>query len=461
MAEKFRHNNHNRNAQKRKENTAPKKSYNQVQSSLYDDFSQSLGIEFMLMNVLQLAWPVHKVKLDVTVTAEPEDVLKEIHITLLQLIKLKINTYQSIAAFLGLEPTDFLLDELIELRKNFLIEYYDDAFHLKPKGEDYITGKISIQVTEKKTYPICIDGITHTVAADYDIARADDTFQKLEAVHKNIAYSFIESNWSDINTRYKSDNKGQEIVDLSNGRQSVDSQLFFEPRYLLIFRGKAGTEEGKIRFKLVDRNRKEHASACKELEKYIFKSPETYLQSFAGFEYSGPEKPIDPLKEKLNTVNGFMHINFQEVDDYLRYALRTGKTVYMEVPRILRKARQFKYEIEAFLKKPDTKLYLIYGVSDDYQHDAETITLFRNLRTTYSNFQFVDLPEVASFLGLKVSGVHKRVILKDNDFYIETTYNFFTLDASRKEKISAETATIFNRDVDDYFNTQKKTYHLK
>jgi hypothetical protein len=104
---------------------------------------------------------------------------------------------------------------------------------------------------------------------------------------------------------------------------------------------------------------------------------------------------------------------------------------------------------------------LIYGVSDDYQHDAETIALFRSLRTTYPNFQFVDLPEVARYLGLKVSGVHNRVILMDNDFYIETTYNFFTLDASRKEKISAESATVFNRNVEDYFNKQKNTYQLK
>ena len=84
------------------------------------------------------------------------------------------------------------------------------------------------------------------------------------------------------------------------------------------------------------------------------------MQNFVGFEYSGPEKPNDPLKEKLNTVNGYMHINFQEVDDYLRYALSNGKTVYLEVPRILKKAKLFINDIELFLKKPDSKLYLIY-----------------------------------------------------------------------------------------------------
>ncbi len=76
------------------------------------------------------------------------------------------------------------------------------------------------------------------------------------------------------------------------------------------------------------------------------------------------------------------------------------------------------------------------------------------------NFVLIDLPDHAFNIGLEVSGVHNRTIIKDNDFYIETSYNFFTLDVERKEKISAETATIFKRDVEDYFNKQKQLYHI-
>jgi hypothetical protein len=262
-----------------------------------------------------------------------------------------------------------------------------------------------------------------------------------------------------ICNRFKLDNKNEEIVDLSKGRQSISSQLIHEPRYLLIFKGKQGEDEGVIKFKMLHRNRREDAIAKKGLENLLSKLPD-FLNSFAGYEYTGTKTPTHPLREKLNAVQGFSHINFQEVDNYLRFALNDGKLVYLEVPRILRKAKQFITDIEQFLKKPGAKLQLVYGVSDDYQHDIDTITKLKGLRKEYPNFDLIDLPERAYILKLPVTGVHKRVIIKDDDFYIETTYNFFTLDTSRKEKISAETATIFNKDVNEYYWKQIKTYKL-
>ncbi len=458
MAEKFRHNHKN---QKQSQKVLPNRSYNKVQSSLYDDFEKAYGMDYMLQNVLQIAWPVHKVKLDVIVTAEPENVLKEIHFTLLQLIKLNINTYESIAAFLGLEPTDFLLDELLELRKNYLIEYHNEAFYIKPMGEDYLMGKINIPVTEKKVYAICIDGFTNEVIRDYEITRADETFQQIEGQSIKIDYTFIETHWLNISAKYKANNKGFEIVDLANGRQSVDSHQLFEKRYLMIFKGKEGAEEGKIKLKLVNESRQEFSNACQVIETFIFNSPENYLQKFEGFEYKASSKNNDPLKDKLNAIDGYLHINFQEVDDYLRYALTHGKTVYLEVPRILKKAKSFIDDIEQFLKKPESKLYLIYGVSHDYKHDEGILSKLNELKRSYRNFVLIDLPDHAYNIGLEVSGVHNRTIIKDSDFYIETSYNFFTLDVERKEKISAETATIFKREVEEYLNKQKKLYGIR
>lgn len=456
MTDKFRHNHKH---QQRKP-IEPKTSFNKVQASLYDSFADAYGMEYMLQNVLQIAWPVYKVKLDVIVTAEPENVLKEIHFTLLQLIKLNINTYESIAAFLGLEPTDFLLDELLELRKNYLIEYHNEAFHIKTMGEDYLNGKINIPVTEKKVYSFCVDGFTNEIINDYLFPLADDTFQQIEEQSTKIDYAFIEKHWLTINAKYKANNKGFEIVDLANGRQSIDSHPLFEKRYLLIFKGKDGEEEGKLKLKLINDNRQEFSSACGVIETHVFKSPENYLQKFEGFEYRASGKNNNPLKDKLNAINGYMHINFQEVDDYLRYALANGKIVYLEVPRILRKAKSFIDDIEQFLKKPESKLYLIYGVSHDYKHDEDTLSKLNELKRSHRNFVLIDLPDHAFNIGLEVSGVHNRTIIKDNDFYIETSYNFFTLDVERKEKISAETATIFKRDVEDYFNKQKQLYHI-
>jgi hypothetical protein len=465
MPEKFRDNRNHKPFQKPFDKSKGKHtSFNEAQSSLYVDFAEAYGKEYALINILQLAWPIHKVKLDVTVAAEPEDVLKDIHLILLKLVQNNINTYQSIAEFLGLEQNDFMLDELLELRKNNLVQFYDDKFHLTNQGVNFISGKQFIPSIEKKVFATCIDGVTNDVVKEYDIAKAEETgFQKIEPLCSHINYAFVEENWSAICACYKLENKGEEIIELSNGRQIGNIQMMYEPRYLMIFKGKQGEEEHIIKFKLVDKYRKESVAGSKGIEKIILKSPETFLQNLAGYEYTAPVKinEANPLQIKLNAISGFEHINFQEVDDYLRFALKHGRIVYMEVPRILRKARQFLVDIENFLKKENTKMYLIYGVSDDYQHDEDTVRSMKNLRKNYSNFIFIDLPEHAYSQGLKVSGVHNRIIIKDNDFYIETTYNFFTLDASRKEKISAETATIFNREVDAYFNKQKKSYHLK
>ena len=432
------------------------------QSSVYDSFSLKMGENYKLTNVLQISWPVYKVELEVTVESEPEDVLKEIHLMLLNIVTKGIDSTDEIANFLGLEANDFILDELYELRKNKLLKYYNDKYSIDKDGRDFLSKRGFIPVPEKRKYDICVNGISGAIEKARDIKDADSNFTPFPCDITQVGYNFIEENWTKVCASFKTDFAKQELTGLSNGRQGIKSKLYFEERYLLVFTEKTTQNEGSAKIVLIDAYSKvelKHDQAA--LNSIISKYNDVLFKSLEGYEYTSvASKEVHPLESKVKSIDGFLPINFRDVDDYLRYALKDGKTVYLEVPRLLKKALKFKLEIEHFLKREGTKLYIVYGVSEDYEHDANTVKEFRVLRSIYQNFHFIDLPDHIYRNRLGFSGAHRRVIVKDHDFYIETSYNYFTLDFDKKQKVSIESATIFNKNVGDYINAIFKLYKL-
>ncbi len=432
------------------------------QSSVYDSFSLKMGENYKLSKVLQISWPVYKVELEVTVESEPEDVLKEIHLMLLNIIKLGINTTDEIAAFLGLNANDFILDELYELRRNNLLKYYDDKYVVEAPGRDFLSKKGFIPVPEKRKYDFCVNGVSGAIERARDIKDAGHDYIKFPCDITQVGYNFIEENWTKICARFKTDFTKQELTGLSNGRQGIKSKLYFEERYLLVYIEKNAQNEGSAKIVLIDAyNKVELKDDQSALNAIVSKYSEILFKTLEDYEYTSvAPKDIHPLESKVKSIDGFLPINFREVDDYIRYALKEGQTVYLEVPRLLKKALKFKIEIEQFLKREGTKIYIVYGVSEDYEHDANTVKEFRVLRSVYQNLHFIDLPDHIYRNRLGFSGAHRRVIVKDHDFYIETSYNYFTLDFDKKQKVSIESATIFNKNVGEYFNAIFKQYKL-
>lgn len=433
------------------------------QSSVYDSFSMKMGDNYKLIKVLQISWPIYKVEMEVTVDTEPENVLKDIHLILLNLVKEGISTASEIAGFLGLEENDFLLDELYELRRNNLLKYYDEKYVIDSLGIDFISKQRFIPIPESRKYEFCINGMSGEPEHTRDIKNARDEFVSFPCLVTQVGYNFVEENWSKICSKFKADFPKQELTGLSNGRQGIRSKLYFEERYLLVYTEKSAKDQGSARFVLINAfNKNELKSDQNILNSIIGNLKETLFETLEGYEFtSSPPIDLHPLKIKIDKIDYFLPINFKEVDEYLIYALKEGKTVYLEVPRLLKKALKFKTEIENFLKRKDTKLYIVYGVSQDYEHDQNTVKEFKLLRNQYRNFHFIDLPEHIYQNQLDFSGVHRRVIIKDHDFYIETSYNYFTLDFDKKQKISIESATIFTRDVNKYISSIFQLYKLQ
>ena len=87
------------------------------ESKLFNKYKNDLGDEYLLNDIIELAYPKIQTTIDVLVSSKPSDVLQDLHIFLLGTIQAGLNEKLMLCSFLGIAEDDFIVDELYLLIK--------------------------------------------------------------------------------------------------------------------------------------------------------------------------------------------------------------------------------------------------------------------------------------------------------------------------------------------------------
>lgn len=436
-------------------------------ASLYENHKDDLGVEYSLNDIVEIGYPYIETTIDIISSGKPSDILQDIHVLLIELIEAGVNTKTGLIQFLGLAENDFILDELYTLLEAGIISIAsDDEYRVTTKGAIFVQENKFIPVTNQEDFKFYVDGLTNEILPELP-SEISNVANRLTASAK-VNFDFIQESWLTINKCYAKINLGdKEIVDLANYKRSIIGKRdLFVKLFVLIYYPKDKSGK-KLQIKVYgsdSRNLKTQTESISSLfasNKYLldfskdYEDIEEYKQQFLD---STIEIKDDKLSGKYLDISTFEH------KELIKDALLTGTTaVYIESPWIRKATMEYISAMDLFMKKRDTKLFIAYGIDTSPKNapHRETFEDLEKLRDKYPGRVFLfHLPTHFKVNFPKRDGSHRKILIKDFDFYIKGSYNWLSYSGNEKENYAVEEGTQFFNNVKEFWRKVFSDYKL-
>ena len=112
-------------------------------------------------------------------------------------------------------------------------------------------------------------------------------------------------------------------------------------------------------------------------------------------------------------------------------------------------------------------LIILYGVDKYAEHDEETLNKLKEMEEKYNKFFLVNLPEYLSSMHGSIrygygslAGTHRKIVIKDNDYYISGSFNFLSFARSQWQRVANEESMLIRTNVKEKWEKVMKQYGL-
>lgn len=439
-----------------------------IKKELFDKYKDDLGSDYVLNDVFEIAYPKIETSIDVMVSGKPSDILQELHILLLEAVIAGLDTKSELAFFLGVSENDFILDELYALLKEGLLTFSEDEkYRITTKGELFIEEQKFIPVTSQETFTFYVDGFTSFISTE----RIEPTNCENQ-LHPTVKvdHQFIQQKWMEINKRYSvSEGREKEIVDLANYKRSFvgSPRTKYYRVYALVYHPKDQSGK-KIQIKVYSPTSKflkpESAtiSTLFASNKFLFDfSHELELTEEFKAQFEEATKQIEKEKQlagKYKDISTFEH------KELIKEALLTAEfAVYIESPWIRKATMNYLKEMKFFLGRKGTKLFIAHGIDSNYRNapHKETFEELQKLQQQYKDRFFVfHLPTHFQKTFPNRHGSHRKLLIKDYDFYVKGSFNWLSYMGDESESYAVEEGTQFFDNVQEFWEKVFSEYQL-
>lgn len=143
-------------------------------------------------------------------------------------------------------------------------------------------------------------------------------------------------------------------------------------------------------------------------------------------------------------------------------ALKTVKNkILIESPWIKKATLNYIQSIENALGK-GIAVIILYGIESNDEHHFGTIEKLRSLQRKFSkNFHLIHLPtHFQSKNNYQMTGTHRKLVIKDEDYYIQGSFNFLSFNKKEGQKIANEESILISNKVSDKWKIVIKEYEL-
>ena len=434
---------------------------------LFDNHKDDLGNEYSLNDIIEIGYPIIETSIDIISSGKPSDILQEVHILLLELINAGVDTKASLSHFLGVSENDFILDELFTLLENGILSISEEEkYRVTTKGEVFVEQKKFIPVTTQESFVFYIDGLTKEIISEAP-STTSNTSNRLPSVLK-VDFDFIQEHWMQINHSFTKANSGdKEIVDLANYKRSINYRKeLFQKFYVLLYYPKDKSGK-KIQLKVYNSE-----------SKLLKKQTETISNLFSSnkflFDFSNELEQVEEYKklfldttieiadEKLS--GKYQNISTFEHKELIKEALFSAElAVYIESPWIRKATMAYLPAMDLFLRKKDTKLFIAYGIDSSFKNapHPETFQEIEKLKIKYPNRVFLfHLPTHFKSKFPNRNGSHRKLLIKDYDFYVKGSFNWLSYSGNETENYAVEEGTQFFDNVKGFWQKVFNDYQF-
>jgi hypothetical protein len=443
-----------------------KKQKDQSKSAqLFEKYKDDFGDEYSLNDIIEIGYPLIETNIDIISSGKPSDILQEIHILLIELVNTGIDSKEALSHFLGVAENDFVIDELYALLENGILAISEDQkYRVTTKGEVFLQEKKFIPVTTQEDFTFYIDGFTKEIMAEAPSTTSNTANRLLSTI--KVDFDFIQEEWMHINLCFTKINSGdKEIVDLANYKRSMNYRKeLFQKFFVLIYYPKDNSGK-KIQLKVYNNDFKllkrqtDTISNLFASNKFLFDfsselgEAEVYKKQFLD---TSTEIKDDKLSGKYQDISTFEH------KALIKDALMTAElAVYIESPWSRRATMEYIPAMDFFLRKKGTKLFISYGIDSRSQNapHPETFAEIEKLKVKYPNrIVMISLPDHFKSKFPNRNGSHRKLLIKDFDYYIKGSYNWLSYGGNETANYAVEEGTQFFSNVKEFWRKVFEDY---
>ena len=430
--------------------------------------------DYKINEIILFAYPFRRVIVNATVNKSPEKSLQQIYTVLLQTIKAGFNNEVDLINFLGLTEEDFILRELYFLRERGYADFVSQKWIVTEEGEKFIKDNDILKILEDDEFEFLIDAITdEAVIKEGKLYSNKQTENKLNPlIDYNIKDpNLLKEKHEQLSDIYKRINKNKAyLVDYDADKIKFDKKDYND-YYLVEYIPRLG-KENDLEAYIEIRDDNKSFSLNKRLTKILMQKYPAILYNFT----SSDRKIIADLYEendfeiinefkketsKINNVPETKTLSIWETQAQFEEALtNVKKRILIESPWIKKATLKYIDLFEKALKRK-VKIIVLYGIKNNDEHDYETMKKLEELSSTYKSLQLIHLPNhFEKVRNYKMVGTHRKLVIKDNDYYIQGSFNFLSFNKREGQKVANEESILISKNVEKKWNNVIGEYEL-
>lgn len=428
--------------------------------------------DYKINEIIQFAYPYRRVRVNAIVNKLPEKSIQQAYSVFLRTIKAGYNKEEQIIEFLGLNKEDFILRELYFLRERGFADFTSGIWLVTQQGEEFVKDNNILKILEEEEFEFLIDVISNqAIEKNFRLFSDKNIENKLNPV---IDYSIknpdlLKNKNEQLSDIYKRENNGKAyLVDYDKSNIKFDKKENHD--YYLIEYIPIKEKESELEPYIEVRNTDKDISKEKRLSKSLSKKYPSILYqfttsgrtSFAKIQEDNNSELLEEFKtsETEKNITKTQTLSIWETQEKFAEALKTVTSkILIESPWVKRATLKYLSSIEKALQRNVT-IIIMYGIESNDEHHYVTIEKLRNLKSKYQkNFHLIHLPTHFKELeNYKMIGTHRKLIIKDNDYYIQGSFNFLSFNKEKGQKIANEESILITNNVESKWKRVLKEY---
>ncbi|TBV25666.1 hypothetical protein DMZ43_12075 [Meridianimaribacter sp. CL38] len=427
--------------------------------------------DYRINEIIPFAYPYRRVRINATVNKSPEKSIQQVYSVFLRTIKAGYNKEEQIIKFLGLNKEDFILRELYFLRERGFVNFASGVWSVTEQGEEFVKDNSILKILEEEEFEFLIDGISNEVLnKDFKTHQIKQDVKKLpsEITYPNRTPELLKDRSVQLSDIYKNKNEGAAyLVDYDKSNIKFDSENKEFCMYYFIEYIPIKEKENELEPYMEIRNTDKDVSKQKRLtgilknrhQELIDLLSDSERTSFSKIQEENLESFHSGFTEKKDTE--VQTLSVWETQEKFAEALKTVKSkILIESPWIKRATLKYIEAFEQALKR-NVNVIVLYGIEEKDEHHRKAEKEMERLTSLYVNFHLIHLPTHFDKIGnSKMTGTHKKLIIKDNDYYINGSFNFLSFNKEQGQKIANEESTLIPQNVEMKWENTLKEYEI-
>lgn len=435
-----------------------------TEEEAYKQLKDKAPTGYRLNELIQFSYPVRKIRLDVLVNKQPDGSLVKVYNVLLRAIQAGFHSQDKLFAFLGLGQTDeFVLRELFALREKGLVDLVSEKWLVTEEGEKFIQDEKILRIEEKEEFEFLIDGISGEImsAKEYRTER-NKLLKNLEAEVKFTIKSpeLIEGKFQSLADTYKHDNENKSyLISYASDDIKYDSNNWCNFWLIEYIPDRKSNQEPKLEVRNFETLKEIKSLTSKfnsEYRHYIYSLSSSERTEFEEITIIHEEPKVQSQTDDLSTLT-----IWETKQKFIEALNNVKEKILIESPWIKRATQEYIPLFEKLLKDKK-QLIILYGISEKDEHDIYTLKKVEELQKQHKEkFKLIHLPTHFAEIHSNLTGTHRKLVVKDNEYYIQGSFNFLSFGKNERQQVANEESLMVSKDVSKKWEQVAKEYSLK